>query len=79
MFAFKCFSSCAAGPSRRPVQVIFTLVRDGQTLGRRVVEVRVCACPGRDRTSEENVACEKPSSSQEVRCSTKGWLEHGVF
>ena len=79
MFAFKCFSSCAAGPSRRPVQVIFTLERDGQTLGRRVVEVRVCACPGRDRTMDEKVACGEPSLCQGVRCSRKGWFEHGVF
>ena len=76
MFAFMCFSSCASGPSRRPVEVIFTLERDGQTLGRRVVEIRVCACPGRDRKSDEKVACGEPSSSQGVRRSRKGWLEH---
>ena len=79
MFAFMCFSSCASGPSRRPVEVIFTLEREGQTLGRRVVEIRVCACPGRDRKSDEKVACGEPSSSQGVRRSRKGWLEHGVF
>lgn len=67
-----CFSSCASGPSRRPVEVIFTLERDGQTLGRRVVEIRVCACPGRDRKSDEKVACGEPSSSQGVRRSRKG-------
>lgn len=76
MFAFMCFSSCASGPSRRPVEVIFTLERDGHTLGRRVVEIRVCACPGRDRKSDEKVACGEPSSSQGVRRSRKGWLEH---
>ena len=64
MFAFMCFSSCASGPSRRPVEVIFTLEKDGQTLGRRVVEIRVCACPGRDRKSDERTACGEPSSSQ---------------
>lgn len=79
MFAFMCFSSCASGPSRRPVEVIFTLERDGQTLGRRVVEIRVCACPGRDRKSDEKVACGEPSSSQGVRRSRKGWLEHCAF
>ena len=70
MFAFMCFSSCASGPSRRPVEVIFTLERDGQTLGRRVVEIRVCACPGRDRKSDEKIA-----SLQGVRGLRKGWLD----
>ena len=64
MFAFMCFSSCASGPSRRPVEVIFTLERDGQTLGRRVVEIRVCACPGRDRKSDEKAVSGESSSSQ---------------
>lgn len=73
MFAFMCFSSCASGPSRRPVEVIFSLERDGQTLGRRVVEIRVCACPGRDRKSDERTACGEPSSSQGVgKRSRKG-------
>ena len=67
MFAFMCFSSCASGPSRRPVEVIFTLEKDGQTLGRRVVEIRVCVCPGRDRKSDERTACGGPSSFQAAR------------
>ena len=66
MFAFMCFSSCASGPSRRPVEVIFTLEKNGETLARRVVEIRVCACPGRDRKSDERTACGEPSSSQAV-------------
>ena len=28
MFAFLCFSSCASGPSRRPVEIIFTLEKE---------------------------------------------------
>ena len=64
MFAFMCFSSCASGPSRRPVEVIFTLEKNGETLARQVVEIRVCACPGRDRKSDERTACGEPSSSQ---------------
>ena len=56
MFAFMCFSSCQLGPSRRPIEVIFTLESDGQILGRRVVEIRVCACPGRERKLDEKIA-----------------------
>ena len=64
MFAFMCFSSCASGPSRRPVEATFTLEKDGKTLGRRVVEIRVCARPERDRKYDERTACGEPSSSQ---------------
>ena len=78
MFAFMC-SSCHSGPSRRPVEVIFTLERDGQTLGRRVVEIRVCACPRYDRRSDEEIASGEPSSSHVVRLSRKGWLENLCF
>ncbi|XP_032239876.1 cellular tumor antigen p53 isoform X3 [Nematostella vectensis] len=63
MFAFMCFSSCPSGPSRRPVEIIFTLEKDGQTLGRQVVEIRVCACPGRDRKSDEKLLLGEASTT----------------
>ncbi|XP_013397877.1 cellular tumor antigen p53 isoform X2 [Lingula anatina] len=56
LFQFLCFSSCVGGQNRRQVQLIFTLENDGQILGRRALEIRVCACPGRDRKSEEKTA-----------------------
>ncbi|KAH3823150.1 tumor protein 63-like isoform X2 [Dreissena polymorpha] len=53
LFQFMCLGSCVGGPNRRPLQIIFTLEKDNQVLGRRCVEVRICACPGRDRKADE--------------------------
>ncbi|KAL5015354.1 hypothetical protein ScPMuIL_009624 [Solemya velum] len=56
LFQFMCLGSCVGGPNRRPIQIVFTLEKDGQVLGRRAVEVRICACPGRDRKADEKAA-----------------------
>ena len=54
LYLFTCFSSCAGGLNRRPFQVVFTLEDGtGRVLGRHAVEMRICACPGRDRQHEE--------------------------
>ncbi|XP_013772427.1 cellular tumor antigen p53-like isoform X2 [Limulus polyphemus] len=56
LFRFMCLGSCVGGLNRRPIQIVFTLENDrGLCLGRRALEIRICACPGRDRRNEENL------------------------
>lgn len=62
LYQFMCLGSCVGGPNRRPIQIVFTLEKDNQVLGRRAVEVRICACPGRDRKADEKTAL--PPSKQ---------------
>eukprot|EP00794_Sanderia_malayensis_P008042 gene8042-8905_t len=57
LLSFQCFNSCGnSAHAKRRIDIIFTLEHANQVLGRQVIEVRVCACPGRDRQNEEHNA-----------------------
>nr|XP_018672000.1 transcription factor protein isoform X3 [Ciona intestinalis] len=69
LYKFMCLSSCVGGINRRPLNAVFNLENaEGQVLGRRVVEVRVCSCPGRDRSQEEK---RKRTAESEVKSGSK--------
>lgn len=69
LFQFMCLGSCVGGPNRRPIQIVLSLEKDNQVLGRRAVEVRICACPGRDRKADEKASL--PPSKQSPKKAGK--------
>ncbi|XP_071042206.1 cellular tumor antigen p53 isoform X2 [Parasteatoda tepidariorum] len=54
LYKFLCYTSCTGGPNRRPMSVVFTLENMCEIMGRRKIDVRVCSCPLRDKTLDEN-------------------------
>jgi len=54
LYQLMCYSSCPGGLHRRPFEVLFTLEARGRVLGSTSVDVRICACPGRDKRAAEN-------------------------
>lgn len=64
IFKFTCLGSCSGGINRRPIKVIFILEHGEEIIGRRALDVRICACPRRDIGNDEkrlfNIKEEKP-------------------
>jgi len=54
LIKFMCLGSDVGGINRRPLKVVFTLEEGlGRVVGRKVVDVRICSCPKRDKQQEE--------------------------
>ncbi|KAK7062972.1 induces growth arrest or apoptosis depending on the physiological circumstances and cell type [Halocaridina rubra] len=68
LLRFMCLGSCVGGINRRPIAIILTLEdREGVACGRKVIDVRVCACPTRDiKTDEAAFANKGPKRKSSV-------------
>ncbi|OQR79462.1 cellular tumor antigen p53-like [Tropilaelaps mercedesae] len=78
LFEFMCRNTCLGGVNRRATEVVFLLQHQGKELARAVVEVKVCACPGRDRRTDEASLAKRLSmeTSGGARAVHRGGAQH---
>lgn len=74
---FMCLSSCNTGINRRGVKLVWTLENNGNIIGRQVIDLKLCACPGRDRKNEERMTFREMNSSL-LEGVTGGSVAHPV-
>lgn len=74
LYTFVCKNSCRGGIGRRALALVFTLEDiSGEILGRRVLEVRICSCPRRDKEKQEKQYLRNHSreQSEDLQSDTK--------
>ena len=69
LYEFKCFSSCVnqSGRKRRrakfpPLRLMLQVIHHGIELGRDSLDLRICACPSRDKKKKEERDVDSPLS-----------------
>lgn len=74
---FGCRNSCPGGLRRRATEMVFLLQSpEGLDLARSVVQVKVCACPGRDRRHDEQQGEERERAEQAARAALPSTSMH---
>ncbi|KAK9496635.1 hypothetical protein O3M35_013115 [Rhynocoris fuscipes] len=68
-YSFSCKTSCPRGMQRKPVQIVFTLENEeGYVFGRKVLPVKICSCPKRDKDRQER----DYRKAQQLSCPPSG-------
>ena len=76
LMKFMCLGSDVGGINRRPLQVIFTLEEENRNvIGCQTVNVKVCCCPKRDKTKDE----ERLSRTNEREEKRTSMMDHALL
>lgn len=73
LYEFMCYSSCVNqnGSRRRrskypPVRLMLQVIHQGRELGRDCLDLRICACPSRDKKKKEKVVDPEENEAVQV-------------